>query len=128
MTCDPLGGPDPQFGKHWTRGYLGFCYFVFLRRCIKSFQQTKPIIVSTILPFFTAYSPTMFEVVRVMKDHFNHFTGGSGLLQHHRIIAAFRKNINLHGSLVIKQSLNHELTLNCHITVIFSSTKHGCAI
>ena len=79
-----------------TRGYSRS----FLRKSLKIFQQTKPIVVSTVLPLITTHSPSSVKLVRVIKNNFNDFTRRTGLLQDHRIIAAFRKNKNLRDCLV----------------------------
>lgn len=68
---------------------------IFSEKFLKTVQQTKPIPVATALPRIITYPPSAVKLVRVIKNNFNHFRRRTGLLQDHRIIAAFRKNKNL---------------------------------
>jgi len=79
-----------------TRGYQRS----FLRKCLRSYTVTKPIVVESPLPFITTFSPSTRKLVGVIKHNFQAFTQASQLLQGHRIIAAFRRNKNLHEHLV----------------------------
>ena len=72
----------------------------FRRLALKNFLHTKPILVSTILPFVTTYSPSAVKLVKRIKEHFNHTFSNSEYLKDHRIIAAYRKNKNLQDYLV----------------------------
>jgi len=84
------------FGALTFRGYTRS----FLRKCFRTFQQTKPILVSSKLPFIITYSRSAVELVTVIKSNFLNIIGPTDILQDHSIIAAFRKNKNLQSHLV----------------------------
>lgn len=84
------------FSALTNRGYTR----TFLRTCLKTFQQTKPIQVSTLLPFVTTYSPSTAHMVRKIKSNFDASIKINQPLNDWRIIAAFRKNRNLKDYLV----------------------------
>jgi len=79
-----------------TRGYCRS----FLRKCFKSFLQTKPIDVSPILPFVTTFSPSVLKMIRVIKNNFQNLTQSTQMLTDHTVIAAFRRNKNLRDYLI----------------------------
>lgn len=79
-----------------TRGYSR----TFLRNCFKTFLQTKPIQLSTSLPFVTTYSPSTVKLVRNIKNNFQNNMKTNQPNSDIRIIAAFRKNKNLKDYLV----------------------------
>ena len=84
------------FGALTCRGYTRS----FLRTCFGRFKQTKPILISSKLPFVTTYSQSAVGLVRVMKSNFKNIMGNTDILRDHSIIAAFRKNRNLQSYLV----------------------------
>lgn len=84
------------FAALYTRGYSRS----FLRKSFKTFQQTKPRLVSSMVPFVTTYSQSTVKLVRVIKNNFKNIIGRTEILQDHSIIAAFRKNRNLQSYLV----------------------------
>jgi len=84
------------FRALFSRGYTRS----FLKTCFRTFQQTKPISVSSKLPFITTYSQSAVRLVRVIKSNFQNIIGNTDILQDHTIIAAFRKNRNLQSYLV----------------------------
>lgn len=72
----------------------------FLRKCFRVFLQTKPITVTTALPFVTTYSPSSVSLVKNIKNNFEKIISSSNLNIDIKIIAAFRKNKNLKDHLV----------------------------
>lgn len=84
------------FSTLTTRGYSRS----FLRKCFKSFRQTRPIWVSSLLPIITNYSKSAVRLVRTLKNNFYQGIDNSQVLQNYRLIAAFRKNKNLKDYLV----------------------------
>ena len=82
-----------------TRGYCRS----FLRRALRTFKQTRPIQVSSILPVITTYSKSNTQLIRMIKSNFQQGIADTPLLQNHRLIAAYRKNPNLRDYLVKAQ-------------------------
>ncbi|KAF7643633.1 hypothetical protein LDENG_00236130 [Lucifuga dentata] len=72
----------------------------FLRKSYKTFLDTKPQQDINIIPFVTTYSTSAVKVVGVVKNNFQNIIAGTQTLEHHRVIAAFRKNKNLQDYLV----------------------------
>lgn len=79
-----------------TRGYSRS----FLRQCFNSYLQIKPVDVSPLLPLIVTYAPSTCKMVRVIKNNFQKFAQDTQLLQDHKVIAAFRRNKNLHDLLI----------------------------
>lgn len=79
-----------------TRGYSR----TFLKKCLRDFLQTKPIQVSTFIPFVTTYSPSTVQLVRQIKNNLENSIKSNQPDMDLRIIAAFRKNKNLKDHLV----------------------------
>lgn len=79
-----------------TRGYSRS----FLKECLKSFLEVKPIQVSTALPLITTYSPSTVRLVGRIKRNFRKIMDEKQPHTDVRIIAAFRKNRNLRDYLV----------------------------
>lgn len=79
-----------------SRGYSR----TFLRKCFRFFLQTKPLTVTTALPFVTTYSPSSVLLVRNIKNNLEHIINSSKPDLDIKIIAAFRKNKNLKDHLV----------------------------
>ena len=94
------------FSALCTRGYSRS----FLRKSLKTFLETKPQVVSTILPFIITYSASAVRLVRVIKTNFQKALSGTQILQEHRIVAALKKNRNLQDYLV-KAKVSPLLTL-----------------
>lgn len=74
-----------------SRGYSR----AFSRGCFKTFLQSKPVLISTALPFVTTYSPSTTKMVKQIKNNFESIWKSNQLQEDIRIIAAFRKNKNL---------------------------------
>lgn len=72
----------------------------FLRRCLKSFLETRPITVDPLLPFITTYSQSATKLVKNVKQNFKQFQDESKLLTDFKIITAYRRNKNLKDYLV----------------------------
>lgn len=79
-----------------TRGYGRS----FLRKCFRSFQEVKPIQVSSLLPMITTYSVSSMNLIRHLKSNFYSVLQDESLLQDHRPLAALRRGRNLRDLLV----------------------------
>lgn len=72
----------------------------FLRRQLKTYEQRKFRIASSMIPFISTYSPSAVQLVRNVRQNFHKFVQEGTYLGGHVIIAAFRKNKNLQDLLV----------------------------
>lgn len=72
----------------------------FLRCYLKTFSQSRPVYVSSLLPIITNYSKSAVYLIRQLKYNFNQNIKDAGIVQDHRPIVAFRRNRNLMDLLV----------------------------
>lgn len=72
----------------------GYCRS-FLRRGLKTFRQSTPICVSSLLPTIVNYSASAISFIRKLKRNFKRAIKDADILRDHRPIAAFRCNKNL---------------------------------
>ena len=93
-----------------TRGYSR----TFLRACFKTYQQVKPIQVSTALPLITTYSKSTLKLVPHIRKNFVDTITTHQPQNDIRIIAAYRKNRNLQDYLVRSKLKNNQETNTQH--------------
>lgn len=79
-----------------SRGYTRS----FLRHCFKTFQDRKPLKLSTPLPLVTTYSLSTIQLTRQIKKNLEKMINLNKPNSDLSIIAAFRKNKNLRDHLV----------------------------
>lgn len=72
----------------------------FLRDCYKTFLNTTPISVESIIPCITTFSSMSVSINRRVKNNFETFLKNNGFLQDHKVISAHRRNKNLKDYLV----------------------------
>lgn len=83
------------FSSLLNRGYT----FTMLQKVLKTFEETKPICLDSILPIIVQYSEPNVEFVKKMKHNFN-CSGGMTFLKEYKLIAAYRRNKNIQDLLV----------------------------
>lgn len=93
---DFLASTKVLFRSLSSRGYSRS----FLRQCFKTYLQSKPISVTSALPFVTTYSPSSVLLVKNIKNNLEKIITTHKLKLNIKIIAAFRKNKNLNDHLV----------------------------
>lgn len=72
----------------------------FLRKCYKTFLDTTPILVHSIIPCVTTFSSMSVNLNRKIKNNFETIVHSNGFLQDHKVISAQRRNKNLRDYLV----------------------------
>ncbi|KAL2076758.1 hypothetical protein ACEWY4_027645 [Coilia grayii] len=72
----------------------------FLRKCYKTYLDTRPIDTEDIIPLITTYSPINQQFGRKIKHNFQTILQNQGYLQNHKIISAHRRNKNLQDYLI----------------------------
>lgn len=64
----------------------------FLKMCLKSFKTQKLVHPKTKVPLVTQYSSISLKLNHKFKNNFETFLGGTGTLENHEVISAYRKN------------------------------------
>lgn len=83
------------FSSLRNRGYT----FTMLRKALRTFENTKPICLDSILPIIVQYSEDNVKFVQRLKKNFC-CSEGNTFLPDYRLIAAYRRNKNLQDILV----------------------------
>ncbi|KAI4885160.1 hypothetical protein NFI96_007463 [Prochilodus magdalenae] len=76
----------------------------FLRDCLRSFRTKKVPNSAEMIPLITTFSKGSVLLNRSLKANFDRFMAIDGVLDHHRVISAYRKNPNL-GDLLVRSRL-----------------------
>ena len=76
----------------------------FLRSCLRSFRTKREPNGAEMIPLITTFSKASVLLNRNLKENFDRFMSVDGVLDHHRVISAYRKNPNL-GDLLVRSRL-----------------------
>lgn len=84
------------FGALKQRGYSRS----FLRKILKSYLTKGTQTEGTVVPFVLTYSSAAVKLTRGVRSNFQNLLGQTQIFKNHKVIAAFRKNKNLHDYLI----------------------------
>lgn len=88
------------FGALRKRGYSRS----FLRQCLKSFRQQQDGNHRAIIPLITTFSSTSGRFHHIIKNNYENIIEGSGVIEDHKVISAYRRNKNL-GDFLVRATL-----------------------
>ena len=76
----------------------------FLRQCLGSFEVQKPRPQEILIPLITKFSTVSTRINHQSRSNFQNMITNQGLLGHHKVISAYRRNPNL-GDFLVRAKL-----------------------